>query len=1162
MKQPLCGRADLLLALMSERSESAGFMANFLELEHRVEKNRSSSKGGAASRSKEEKALPTTQVKDEMRRFPDIPFWRVERCDYFDDSSAEEIASPERGKFKSSWVASAEKAEPALAHWRDVEPYMHRLLAAVSAPGRIHIRKTVARLSRAEILAHLPRRSRRGWGHNVQVIVDRSTAMTPYWQDQVNICANLERLFPRNAVQYADYWEGYREPILSGEHRQAGGYQLPAAGSLVIVLGDLGLLASAKERAKWRRLGRRLQHNQCRALALVPLAVTSNDNGLQSYWRIIPWERGAAHPVDSSALNAQVERLLVLLSPATRIERGFLRQLRRLTGADAAAEAAVWRHPALIGKSSVAATLDPKRIHQLRTRFEEEEDETTRIAVLRLLRQWRTHLRPEIWYEEILSLNPADHRLLPEPNEVEEAYGFFNDLGRRLYAGENIGGVARWFRNVEQRLPSNVWRDEKVKPALYRMWASTHRGDPNATPPPGYAPRLSQHTANNPLRTYQLYQFEDRLNIIDAPPPAGHASEDGRGSWLGQLTSRSGEIALLPLPSKRDDFWLSGQAPEWASDWDEDEHGRWAEFSLDHEGGTVTQRLRWIAPGTFLMGSPDDEAERYEDEGPQHEVTLTTGYWLFDTAVTQALWLAVMGKNPSRFKDPDRPVENVSWDDCRLFMQILNTLKPGLDLTLPSEAQWEYACRAGTRTPFSFGAAITPELANYNGNYPYAGGEKGQYRQEAVAVKRYQPNPWGLYQMHGNVDEWCLDRARDYSQDKVTDPLGPTERGALHVVRGGSWGDEARALRGKRRPAADRTGGAGRVVLSPEVTSAQFAWPKQSDFALRSDRGELVFRQMNRPQWASIMGRDRLGLWAGIELAGRGGPVRQRLRWIPPGRFMMGSLAREHRGLAKKESEKKWFEAEGPQHPVIISQGFWLFDTPVTQALWEAVMNGNPSEFQSSKRPVESVSWDEANEFIKNLNSKIAGLNLTLPTEAQWEYACRATTETSTYNGELEIKGANNGPLLHDIAWYGGNSGVDFDLENSFTSSDWPEKQFDHNKAGTREVALKRPNGWGLYDMLGNVWEWCRDGQRSYEDKEEVDPLGSLDEGAKRVVRGGSWLGNARRLRAAYRFALDPGDRDDILGFRCARVQEPAVTEPRGGQGSARARRPDRGEVE
>ncbi|MBM4202365.1 MAG: formylglycine-generating enzyme family protein [Gammaproteobacteria bacterium] len=217
-------------------------------------------------------------------------------------------------------------------------------------------------------------------------------------------------------------------------------------------------------------------------------------------------------------------------------------------------------------------------------------------------------------------------------------------------------------------------------------------------------------------------------------------------------------------------------------------YGVYADLSLETSHGRATQRLRWIEPGTFRMGSPEDEAERKDREGPRHRVTLTRGFWLADTACTQALWLTVMGDNPSRFQgDPERPVEQVSWQRVQDFLRALEVLLPGVRADLPTEAEWEYACRAGTETPFSFGATITPEQVNYDGQYPYAGGAKGLYRGTTVPVKSLPASPWGLYEMHGNVWEWCADGQRDYTAEPAEDPVGPLSGYlTLRVVRGGS----------------------------------------------------------------------------------------------------------------------------------------------------------------------------------------------------------------------------------------------------------------------------------------------------------------------------------------------------------------------------------------
>jgi formylglycine-generating enzyme required for sulfatase activity len=149
-----------------------------------------------------------------------------------------------------------------------------------------------------------------------------------------------------------------------------------------------------------------------------------------------------------------------------------------------------------------------------------------------------------------------------------------------------------------------------------------------------------------------------------------------------------------------------------------------------------------------------------------------------------------MGSNPSKFQSPDRPVEQVSWDEVRTFLDKINLQRKGLDLILPTEAQWEYACRAGTKTPFSFEDGITPDQVNCDGN------GKG-----TVPVKSLPPNPWGLYEMHGNVWEWCQDGQRDYRAEAETDPIGPSDPGAFRVMRGGSWFSTARYARSACRRA-------------------------------------------------------------------------------------------------------------------------------------------------------------------------------------------------------------------------------------------------------------------------------------------------------------------------------------------------------------------------
>lgn len=252
----------------------------------------------------------------------------------------------------------------------------------------------------------------------------------------------------------------------------------------------------------------------------------------------------------------------------------------------------------------------------------------------------------------------------------------------------------------------------------------------------------------------------------------------------------------------------------WAVAYGEDRHGLWEAFEL----AGVRQVLRWIPPGQFLMGSPEDEPGHRDDER-QHPVTLTQGFWLADTACTQALWLAVMGpdaRNPSRFDDDaQNPVEQVSWEDVvTAFLPRTEALLPGLGLRLPSEAEWEYACRADAPTsqPFSFGPQIHSEQVNFDGTVPMAGGKKSAYRQRTVPVKALPCNAWGLYQMHGNVWEWCQDWRKPYPAGEAVDPVVSKAEGAAErVLRGGSWFNVARHCRSAVRYGTEPGGRGGNI---------------------------------------------------------------------------------------------------------------------------------------------------------------------------------------------------------------------------------------------------------------------------------------------------------------------------------------------------------------
>jgi formylglycine-generating enzyme required for sulfatase activity len=200
-------------------------------------------------------------------------------------------------------------------------------------------------------------------------------------------------------------------------------------------------------------------------------------------------------------------------------------------------------------------------------------------------------------------------------------------------------------------------------------------------------------------------------------------------------------------------------------------------------------KLMRIPKGKFLMGSPKTEEGWSKDE-TQHEVTISQNFYMGATEVTQAQWQKVMGSKPSFFKGDELPVEQISWDEavdfCKRLSEMPEEKKAGRKYRLPTEAEWEYACRAGTTTPFHFGSQLNGRQANCDGTLPYGTDTKGPDLEKTSPIGTYPANAWGLYDMHGNVWEWCSDWSGEYPTGSVTDPIGPAT-GSLRVFRGGCW---------------------------------------------------------------------------------------------------------------------------------------------------------------------------------------------------------------------------------------------------------------------------------------------------------------------------------------------------------------------------------------
>jgi len=560
---------------------------------------------------------------------------------------------------------------------------------------------------------------------------------------------------------------------------------------------------------------------------------------------------------------------------------------------------------------------------------------------------------------------------------------------------------------------------------------------------------------------------------------------------------------------------------------------------------SIGAELILIPPGRFMMGSTEEDIDHYVDretsfksswiqsEGPRHEVELTQTIQMSAHEITQSQWTQVMGSNPSHFNKngPERyqqlvvgvttdqlPVEFVNYYDvvefCNklsareglpAFYQIEGDQVTGLGGTgyrLPWEAEWEFACRAGTDTRYAFGdPARVDEHAWYVKNSA----------ERPHRVGQLKPNPFGFYDMHGNVSEWCGDRGGSYTAALAKNPTGPLE-GDLRITRGESWYTDIDYLRTAARVSLKpekpnvgrgfriaRTADRRRLVETPPRAVAPF------DTATAKRRQTAWSEHLNTPVEKSIE------IATGVNLE---------MMLIPPGEFRMGSSAKAIESFSAKAKAEEDRNAayvssladhEGPEHAVVISQPFYLAKLEFTQAQWLAVMGDNPSEFgDRPENPVEMVNFIEVGQLIEKLNtlSSIGEARFSLPTEAQWEYACRAGTESPWVCEESEL-------VKH--AWYKPNA---------------PDE--------TKPCGKLLPNPFGLHDMHGNIWEWTADwsSETYYERSPKQDPRGPAN-GIKRVLKGGGWGWTAQGSRAAIRNAIAPKMRFNGTGFRLLLTIEP-----------------------
>jgi formylglycine-generating enzyme required for sulfatase activity len=714
-----------------------------------------------------------------------------------------------------------------LAQWPELWERLRRLPGFQDPRGPVDVQRLTDQVAARRPLEPVPRHPQVRGLRPLYVVMDVSHRLMSFVDDYFSVREGLIRDFPGLAPVFLDGADPRSLRVINREGIPIRGVSATIpSGSHTLVLGDIGFLAfDPNIRTLWVEWARELRRRDCECSLLFPGAPGHLRQLPPGLFQTLAWCRGRVGN-QMATRHEQVTRLLQGVAPEKVVRPELLREIRELLGIQDPAAEAWFLQDARVVRHALYAKLKDFVKEQYREDFDQNFDSDTRRKILAAIRAQRYVVSetPELWFDVILGLSPESRQLLPE-QDLRDAEAMLRELEKAIDREGNwqAPAIREWLQRMLFGFSNVAYAGDSDTAKRLRKLHRELLPESGSAPetPPGERPVESSRgmirlQADKP-NCLTLEWLPDGIpkDASVQYPVLGFIKATNRFVAINvegerQTRTQVAQIELPTRPGKRDFPWRPGQSlrvssacesavldwspgPAWASSAGTDQFGQWAECTI----GEAKYRWRWIPPGRFWMGSPEDELGRYVDEGPRHRVTITKGFWMGDTPVTQEFWRAVvlaggqstnLKADPSRFAERNNhPVDSVNWNQCVAFSELVTTLLGnGIRVQLPTEAEWEYACRAGTETAFNNGEPCThPEGRDPGLDSVGWYGENSGGRTRPVSQKL--PNRWGLCDMHGNVWEWCRDSVRGYATEEWVDPFGVGATGADRVLRGGGW---------------------------------------------------------------------------------------------------------------------------------------------------------------------------------------------------------------------------------------------------------------------------------------------------------------------------------------------------------------------------------------